>query len=248
MTISILIYLILIFMVFIRIFLLCKFLMRKNSCISKQVELCKIQLDEWEKSSLNIRNIKHDIKNHLICIREYIERDNMQLAKKYIEDLLNEDTYLKSNSYIDSGNIVVDALLNYKNNIMHQLGINMATHIEIPYNFSFNDADICVILSNCLDNSIEAVKRIKNKDQRFISLEFIYRKNSLLLKVINPFCGRVIKDPYSNYVTTKNETENHGIGLISIKRIVKKYNGLVNITTDNNIFCVQILMYPLEGL
>lgn len=213
---------------------------------NKQVELCKNQLTEWEESSLNIRNIKHDIKNHLICIREYIERNNMQLAKKYIEDLLNEDTYFNSNSYIDSGNIVVDALLNYKNNIIHNLGINMATHIEIPCDFNFNDADICVILSNCLDNSIEAVKCIKNKEKRLISLEFIYRKNSLMLKVTNPFCGNVIKDQHANYITTKNEPGNHGIGIISIKKAVEKYNGLVNITTDNNIFCIQILMYPLD--
>lgn len=219
---------------------------KQQRYFNNQVELCKNQLNEWEKSSLSIRNIKHDIKNHLICIREYIERDNMQLAKKYIEDLLDEDIYLKSNSYIDSGNIVVDALLNYKNNIMHHLGINMTTHIEIPYNFNFNDADICVILSNCLDNSIEAVKRVKNKDQRLISLEFIYRKNSLMLKVTNPFCGNVIKDRHANYITTKKESGNHGIGIISIKKAVKKYNGLVNITTDNNIFCIQILMYPLK--
>jgi len=128
---------------------------------------------------------------------------------------------------------------------MLELGIKMVTHIEIPYEFDFNDADICVILGNCLDNSIEAVKNIKNSRQKIIFLEFIYRKNSLALKITNPFCGNRTKDRYGDFITTKKHPENHGIGLISVKKAVKKYNGLVNISTDNNIFCVQILMYTL---
>lgn len=218
---------------------------RKQQIIfNKQVELCKNQIAEREESNLNIRNIKHDIENHLICIREYIDRNDMSFAKKYIEDLLNDDNYFKSNSCIDSGNIVVDTLLNYKNNIMLELGIKMITHIEIPYEFDFNDADICVILGNCLDNSIEAVKNINDSNQKVIFLEFIYRKNSLVLKVTNRFYGSVTKDRHGNFITTKKDPENHGIGLISIRKAVKKYNGLVNVSTNNNIFCVQILMYP----
>lgn len=218
---------------------------RQQIIFNKQVELCKNQIAEREESNLNIRNIKHDIENHLICIREYIDRNDMSFAKKYVEDLLSENNYFQSNSCINSGNIVVDTLLNYKNSVMQELGICMVTRIEIPYDFEFNDADVCVILGNCIDNSIEAVKYIENSDQRIISLELIYRKNSLMLKISNPFYQNIMKDQHGNFITTKNEPENHGIGLISVAKVVKKYDGLVNITTNNNIFCVQILMYPL---
>ena len=152
---------------------------RQQIIFNKQVELCKNQIAEREESNLNIRNIKHDIENHLICIREYIERNDMDL------------------------------------------GINMVTHIEIPYDFDFNDADICVILGNCIDNSIEAVKNLKNSNQSIVFLELIYRKNSLMLKISNPFCGNLMKDQYGNFITTKKEPENHGIGLISVTKAVK---------------------------
>ena len=218
---------------------------RQQIIFNKQVELCKNQIAEREESDLNIRKIKHDIENHLICIREYIERNDMIFAKRYIEDLLSENNYFKSNSCINSGNIVVDSLLNYKNSFMHDLGICMVTHIEIPYDFEFNDADVCVILGNCIDNSIDAVKDIESSNQRIISLELIYRKNSLILKISNPFYGNIVKDQHGNFVTTKNEPENHGIGLISVAKAVKKYDGLVDITTNDNIFCVRILMYSL---
>lgn len=218
---------------------------RQQIIFNKQVELCKNQIAEREESDLNIRNIKHDIENHLICIREFIDRNDMAFAKRYIEDLLSENNYFKSNSSINSGNIVVDTLLNYKNSVMQDLGIQMITHIEIPYNFEFNDADICVILGNCIDNSIEAVKVIDESSRRCITLELIYRKNSLILRISNPFRGNIMKDHHGNFITTKNEPENHGIGLISVAKAVKRYNGLVNITTNDNIFCVQILMYSM---
>lgn len=50
----------------------------------------------------------------------------------------------------------------------------MVTRIEIPYDF--NDEDICVILGNYIDNSIEVAKNIQNNSRRIISLELIYRK------------------------------------------------------------------------
>lgn len=216
---------------------------KQQIIFNKQIELCKNQIHEREESTLNIRNIKHDMENHLICIREYIEREDWGYAKKYIEDLLNGEIYFKTNSCIDSGNIVVDALLNYKNSIMQKLDIKMLTHIEIPYNLKFNDADICVILGNCLDNSIEAVNELKNKNERIINVEIIYRKRSLLLKISNPYQGNVKTDNQGNFITTKSDAENHGIGLNSVKKAAKKYDGLVNILSENKVFIVQILLY-----
>lgn len=216
---------------------------KQQIIFNKQIELCKNQIYEREESTINIRNIKHDIENHLICIRECIERKDCNYAKKYIDDLVKGEIYFKTGSCIDSGNIVVDALLNYKNSIMQQLNIKMITRIEIPYNFKFNDADICVILGNCIDNSIEAVNKIENKDERTINVEIIYRKNSLLLKISNPYLGNTKKDNQGNFVTTKFDAENHGIGLNSVKKAVQKYNGLVNIVSKNKVFIVQILLY-----
>ena len=61
--------------------------------------------------------------------------------------------------------------------------------------------------------------------------------------VSNPFCGVVKKDSKGNLVTTKSDSENHGIGISSIKNAVLKYDGIVNILTNNNIFKIQILLY-----
>ena len=179
----------------------------------------------------------------IIHIMEYLERRDLELAQKYVGGLLKGDNYLTNKLYIDSGNIVIDALLNYKSSVMEQSKIKLLKHIEIPYKLDFNDADLCIVLSNCLDNSIEAVNKISDESRRIINIEIIYRKNSLLIKISNPYEGIVKKDKSGNYITTKNDKQNHGIGLISVKKAVQKYDGLIDIKANESIFIVQILLY-----
>lgn len=219
---------------------------KKQIIFNRQFELYKDRIREREESSLNIRNIKHDIENHLICIREYIEKDDLGCAKKYIDEMLTGENFFHTASVINSGNLVVDALLNYKYMEMKQLGIEMQSHIEIPYNMVFHDADICVILGNCLDNSIEAVEKIENEVQlKIISVELIYRKNTLILIIANPFTGELKQDRKGEYITTKTDAVNHGIGLSSVRKAVEKYDGLLEIEADHGNFKVHILLYSL---
>lgn len=218
---------------------------KQQIIFNKQIELCKNQIQEREESNHNIRNIKHDIENHLICIKEYMDRDELDYARKYINDLLMGKSYFQINSPINSGNIVVDALLNYKFMKMQQIGIEMKTHIEIPYDMDFNDADICIILGNCLDNSIEAVSIIDDMRPKIINIGLIYRKNNLIFSITNPFVGTIVQDKKGQYITTKKDAVNHGIGLNSVEKAVKKYNGLLEISSKNGIFKVQILLYAI---
>ncbi|MFQ9516223.1 MAG: GHKL domain-containing protein [Eubacterium sp.] len=216
---------------------------KQQIIFDKQVELCRNQIHEREESNINIRNIKHDFENHLICIKEYVERKNWECANKYIDELLKGEKYLGNGMGIKTGNIVVDAIINYKKSIMQQLGIEMNTHIEIPYELKFNDADVSVIIGNCLDNAIEAVSKLKDINKKNVTVELIYRKNNLMFKIVNPYLGNIKQDKQGNFITTKKNAENHGIGLNSVKRAADKYNGLVTINTDNNKFVVQVLLY-----
>lgn len=216
---------------------------KQQIIFEKQVELCKNQIHEREESNLNIRNMKHDMENHLICVKEYINRKELGLAQSYIDKLLTGDNYFRESLCIESGHIVIDALLNYKIHIMQKYGIKMISHLEIPSVIPFNDADICVILGNCLDNSIEAVNQMDGSNNKLINVEIIFRKDCLLIRITNPFSGNIKKDKQGNYISTKIDNLNHGIGLNSVNKATKKYKGIVTINTKNNIFSIQILLY-----
>ena len=70
----------------------------------------------------------------------------------------------------------------------------MKTLIEITYDMYFNDDDICIILGNCLDNSIEAVSIIDDMRPKIINIGLIYRKNNLIFSITNPFVGTIVQE------------------------------------------------------
>lgn len=218
---------------------------KQQIIFNKQIELCKSQIQEREETNMNIRNMKHDIENHLICIREYLEHYDSEYAKKYVDNLLHGGTYFKESTAINTGNIVVDALMKHKFMIMQQNRIELKSHIEIPYNMLINDADLCIIMGNCLDNSIEAVCKMDDRRTKYIRLGLIYRKKSLLFRIENPYSGNIIRDTKGNLLTTKKDAGNHGLGLNSVQKAVQKYDGQMDMTEKDGIFRVQILLYEV---
>lgn len=91
---------------------------------------------------------------------------------------------------------------------------------------NISNYDLCVILGNLIDNAIEAVE---GEISPVIYVQMNYIKNLFLIKVINTYSKNAI-----SYETTKEDSDFHGIGLKSIKRIVDKYNGNFSIELKNN--------------
>lgn len=217
---------------------------KEEILFDKQIELIKNQIKERKDLDQNVKNIKHDIKNHLLCIQECLERKDFVCAGNYIDDLIQGDNFLKEKEGIfHTGNLVIDALINYKGLVMQQQGIRMDSRIEIPAQIDVKDADICVILGNCLDNAIEAVSRIQEPGHKYISMELVYRRNCFLCKITNPYAGYIEKDKRGNYISTKEEAQHHGVGLLSVKKAVEKYDGQMDISSENRTFSLRILLY-----
>ena len=100
-------------------------------------------------------------------------------------------------------------------------------------------SDLGVVIGNLLDNAIEAAAQTND---RWIHLKMEYTKGRLLLKMSNSYTGKV------NYVgnrivTSKKDASNHGMGLRSVERVVKKFDGEMELSHNENVFEVMILMY-----
>ena len=138
-----------------------------------------------------------------------------------------------------SGNLPVDAVLNYKNMIAKSKGINIILEQQIPIDLPYKDSDICIILGNLLDNAIEAVESSRNKE---IRVYIMYFRHKFKIKVSNYYEGQLKKDGSGDYVTGKGDKINHGLGLKSVRTIVESYGGLMEISSEDFIFQVSILI------
>lgn len=184
-----------------------------------------------------VRRTKHDIKNNMIYLQELL-RLKPQEAEKYLREYMG-DVMEGKDEISKSGNFPVDALLNYKNSIAKKKNVKIRLEQSIPITLPYKSSDICSILGNLLDNAIEAAENSENKD---IDVRIVYVKNKLKITVKNYYTGKIKKDTNGNFISTKGDTKNHGIGLKSVIQTVNSYDGYIEVLTEHSVFQVDILM------
>ena len=105
---------------------------------------------------------------------------------------------------------------------------------------------MCILLGNLLDNAIEAVRGL-DREKREIRVRMMTPNNMFLLEIQNPYEG-VRRKVQERYLTTKSDHNLHGLGLDSVKRIVEKNGGFLEISDENQIFQVNVtLMGKVPG-
>ncbi len=206
----------------------------------KQVDFFHLQAKEREAAFKEMHQFRHNFKNHLICLKEYVEQDNKEKIREYVDTLLLDF----KGGYYDhrSGNLVVDAVIGYKLGEMKNKEITFETQFSIPEELPFEETDLCVILGNTLDNAIEAAKKMP-AGQRMVGLKIEYHPGSLFIVVRNTYTGEIRTDRRGKLLTTKEQKQEHGIGVRSVEHIVRGYQGIITIEPENGIFEFRILLY-----
>ncbi|WP_195251194.1 sensor histidine kinase [Romboutsia sp. 1001713B170207_170306_H8] len=177
---------------------------------------------------------RHDLRNHINVVLGLLELDEKNKAIEYIRDI--EKRTSKFESCIYTNNIVIDSLLSNKINIAKEMNISVNFKIKMNTVIKIPNLDICTIIGNLMDNSIESCEKFKGN--KFIDLIIISEGSKLILRVKNSCDGKLIKIR-GKFKTTKQE-DGHGFGLIQIDNIVKKFNGYINRSYDDNVFSTYI--------
>lgn len=191
-------------------------------------------------TSKEIRGMYHDFKRHLNSINSYISSNNYDGVQSYIKDIDNSLT--QSQMLISTGNIVIDSIITHSLNLAFIYNIKVNHSIFLPNKIEINDTDLCSILSNILDNAIEAC-RITDTDKT-IDLSIKPFNDMIMINVKNSCNGIYLRNLKGELLTTKNDrTSNlHGIGINRVKDLVAKYNGVISIDPNETYFEVKILL------
>ena len=212
-----------------------------NTVYKQQIDLYDIHMNERETALLNLRTIRHDMKQKLFPLIEMAEHKRNEEILEYVHSLIDESGML-SLGIARSGNDTIDSLINYKYSVAKNNKIKFYIDLKIPIKMYFSNSDLCVILGNALDNAIEATCKLKEKE-RFVKVAIHYFQNNLSIGIVNSFTGDLKRASNGRLLTTKSDALNHGIGLRSIQKAVEKYNGIQQIDHKENIFSLKILLY-----
>ncbi len=203
----------------------------------------KINADNIEKQDEEIRSLhesmrslKHDMKNHLMVTLSYLNDGDEEAARAYISQVVNKLNRI--HSYIETGNSLMNHILNEKLSQARSQGIDVKAEVE---NLSFDkmeSMDFSALLSNMLDNAIEACQDEKKREEDFnpeMVVKIYQKKGYEMIVVKNKISGSVLeKNP--ELVTTKAESVEHGRGIPQIKSIAEKYAGLSDFYEEEGFF------------
>ena len=160
--------------------------------------------------------------------------EELMFHLKELTDVCN-----KTKEYSHSGNITIDSIINYKLQNAEQRHIKVTADIFVPMELAVPTFDLAVVLGNLLDNAIEAVSYVED---RWIDIRVKYTKGRLIIEINNTYDG-MLPRTLEGIVSRKEDKENHGIGIKSVKLTLEKYDGILQITQDGAKFTAKVLMY-----
>ena len=208
--------------------------------LKQQNVYVKARYVEMEKQWLRLRRMRHNMANNCVLEMSYLEKKQYELLMEHYRERLG--IIRKQEDVIQTGNIAIDSILNYKLCVAGELQIVVNRIIEIADEVRISNLDLNILIGNLFDNAMEAVRGLK-PEKRKIDLCIKTDKTAFLLEIRNPYEGRRQKDREENFLTGKKDKIFHGLGLKEVKEIVKKYHGKFTVEEKEEEFRVGIFVY-----
>lgn len=207
-------------------------LAHRQNAILQQMELQKEFGEKTIVGDEELRRFRHDYRNHMIVVNAYLRSGRIDEASAYLAAI--NDRLDGVIDKIMTGNFVADAIFNHKAVTAAENNTVISFDGVIP-DKGIENADLCTLLANLLDNAIEACRALPAEQEKTIKVRGTRQHDNFLLHMENPTVLEAVPSR-----TTKRDRKNHGFGLKNIQRVVKYYNGSFNFTVENHVFEVTV--------
>ncbi len=201
----------------------------------------KNQTDMYRSISENFDSQKrktHEYKNQIICIESLLGNKKYPELEKYVKEIYGHlDKELDA---INTNNVIVNAILNTKYQEAEAKGIVFVFRINDLSQIRMKDEDVVTILSNLLNNAIEACE--KCDDKRIIKLKFVNEDDMVIIAVKNTFNHPICYENGEIKSSKISRAEEHGIGIKNIIKVIEKYDGSYIIEDRKNEFYFSIII------
>lgn len=195
--------------------------------MKEQILLQKKQYEFYLQKREAERIFRHDARHRDSILISYLENGEVEGAKEFLKKELAE---IEKNAKIPfCENTLINAVLSEYRTKAEQEGLEFSARIQMPKELACDEAEFCVMLSNLLENSLDAAKS-------YIAISIKHLNHQLSLNVKNDYEGELKKSAENNYLTTK--PQGSGLGLKSAEAILKSNSGFLKIEDTDGVFDV----------
>lgn len=202
----------------------------------------KNQVEKYQSISENFDKQKkrtHEYINQIECVKSLLKQKQYSKLEEYVKEICG--TLDRELDAIDTNNIIVNAILNTKYQEAEANGIVFVLKVNDLSGLKIEDKDMVTILSNLLNNAIEACKKCE-WNRRILKLKIVIEDGMIKIGVRNTFSSPILYENGEIKSTKLVRAEEHGAGIKNIIEVIEKYDGSYVIKENNQEFYFSIII------
>lgn len=202
-----------------------------------QLALQNLQYENLKERIDEARRAKHDLRHHITVMDNYLCNGEYEKLREYLNKYrkaLPDDSKI---TFCD--HLATNALLLYFAQQAKNQKIDYDVAVVLPENINFPENTLTVVLGNLIENAMEACLSVKDR-LPFIRIRGKISDGAIFFMIENTYADQILKDQNGYFLSTKNKER--GLGLSSVRNIVKECNGILDIETDGSLFRISLIM------
>lgn len=215
--------------------------LNQNARLQQENYLLSIQQERYTNLCNAIeetRQARHDMRHHFLQLSSMAEAGDLEKIKEYLYNVTQKIPTMHMHF---CENQVIDSVISYYCTLAERNTIPFHMQIDLPAQISVDETDFCLVLSNLLENALEASLKTAKFRQRIDIKLYRHASNLILIQIENAFDGK-IQQKHGIFLSSKRNE--NGIGIQSVRHIVEKTGGGCDFTYDNGIFTAKIMLRP----
>jgi len=207
-------------------------LRQENQFLSMQ----QARYDNLRTAIAETREARHDMRHHFNTLQSLAGQKAWESLEKYLSDV--------QRSLPDTGlnlcdNTAVDSVAGHYGLLCRKQDIPFTFSLDLPCELPVPEIDLCLVLSNLLENALEASQRTVPARRQIKAQAYLHSGHTVLLTVENTFDGEIRE---KDGVFQSSKRRGDGIGIQSVRRIADKNGGYSRFSHEDGVFRANVML------
>ncbi|MDE6108300.1 MAG: GHKL domain-containing protein, partial [Oscillospiraceae bacterium] len=206
-----------------------------NSLTAGHLKQAEAEMASLRQAEAQAATYQHDMRHHLAAISAFLTAGKPQQAEEYIKQVQADIEAITPKRFCE--NELVNLLCSSFSTKAERMGVRLTLEATLPSSLPISDTELCALLSNGLENALNAVGELK-ENRRWVEFYCGVRLDKLLIEIKNPYAGEI---PFRDGLP-ESTRPSHGYGCRSIHTIARTHRGLCEFKAENGIFTLRVAL------
>ena len=220
------------------VFLLMANSLNRNARLRQENHLLSMQQQRYENLKAAIeeaRQMRHDLRHQLGQLSALAEEGDLEKIKAYLSGAVSRIPSLEMHF---CENRAADSVVGYYCALAKRENIPYSVQIDLPEHLPIDEVELCLVLSNLLENALEASLRTAPARRKIKLTVYLHGGSLTLIQVENAYDG-AIREKSGVFQSSKRKGD--GVGIQSVRHIAEKSGGVSTFTYQDGLFCAKVM-------